>query len=222
MEHISLIYQLHSPEELVRLSNYGHWVEGGMFLLVVVFSLLNIFFGKTKPRLVYAWPTLVFLSGIFLFVFSYSHHYNEMAAAWKATWQDPQQRQHFYMGVLITLAGLGELIALKLQKPISVFKFFLPASLAIIGILFLTHPQHGTSEAVVQAKMIHNYLGATILLSGIFKVAEVLWSKNKRWLLYPWIIFLAIAALLLIGYREPEGAYLVPAEGQSIQHNNMH
>ena len=70
--------------------------------------------------------------------------------------------------------------------------------------------------------MIHNYLGATILLSGIFKFAEVLWSKTNRWLLYPWIVFLAIAAFLLIGYREPEGAYLVPAEGQSIQHNNMH
>lgn len=221
MEHISLIYQLHSPEELVRLSNYAHWAEGGMFLLVVIFSLLNIFFGKYKPKLGFVWPTLVLLSGLFLFVFSYSHHYNEMALAWKATWTDGQQRQHFYMGVLITLAGLGELIALKLEKSISVFKFFLPISLSLIGILFLTHPQHGTSEAVVQAKMIHNYLGVAILLSGVFKFAEVLWSKKAQWLLYPWIVFLAIAAVLLVGYREPEGAYRLAPDGQTTQHE-MH
>lgn len=208
METSSLIYQLHTPEQLVLFSNIGHWVEGGLFLLVAIFSALNVFYGKNKSWLAYVWPWLIVVSGVFLVIFSYAHHYNELGLAWKAAWQDMQQRQHFYMTILITIAGIGELVALKRGQAMSVSRFFLPASLSIIGMLFLTHPQHGTSEAVRQAKVIHDYLGATLVLSGVLRAIAMLTPKPNRVLALAWVFFLTVASILLIAYREPEGAYM--------------
>ncbi len=39
------------------------------------------------------------------------------------------------------------------------------------------------------------------------RAADVLWCKRFKWLAYPWIVLLVVAALMLISYREPKGAY---------------
>lgn len=51
------------------------------------------------------------------------------------------------------------------------------------------------------------YMGSAILLGGLFKGADVLWRKRFAWLAFPWIAMLLVAAVLLITYREPPGAY---------------
>ncbi|HXF44371.1 MAG TPA: hypothetical protein VNK70_02835 [Candidatus Paceibacterota bacterium] len=203
MESLAIILKLHTPEELVFYSNIAHWIEGGIFLIVALIALLQIFgYWKNKP---YLWPSLILITGLFLPLFSFSHHLNELRLAWQATIYDPQQRQHIFMAILMSIAGFSELMRLKYKG--SGWGFVLPTVLATIGVLFLTHPQHGTSVAVIQAMLFHKYLGKVFILSGVFRGAEIIWS-NRKWLVYPWIIFLSIAALLLINYREPSGAYM--------------
>jgi len=46
-----------------------------------------------------------------------------------------------------------------------------------------------------------------VILVALFRGAEVLWQPKNKWLAYPWIIGLFVAAALLITYREPYGAY---------------
>lgn len=203
MESLAIVFKIHTPEELVLYSNIAHWVEGGIFLLVAAIALLQIF-GYLKNKL-YLWPSLILIAGLFLPIFSFIHHLDELGLAWQATIYDPQQRQHMFMAILMSIGGFSELMRLKYRE--SLWKFILPIVLATIGVLFLTHPQHGTNEAVLQAALIHKYLGSVLVLSGVFRAAEMLWP-NRKWLAYPWLIFLTIAAVLLISYREPEGAYM--------------
>ena len=203
MESLPIALKLHTPEELAFYSNVAHWIEGVIFLIVAMIVLLQIF-GYLKNRL-YLWPSLILIAGLFLPIFSYIHHLDEPGLAWQATIYDPQQRQHMFMAILMSIAGFSELRRLKYRE--SLWKFLLPGVLATIGILFLTHPQHGTSEAVMQAALIHKYLGSVLVLSGVFRGVEML-QPNQKWLKYPWVIFLTIAGILLISYREPEGAYM--------------
>lgn len=216
MESLAIVLKLHTPEELVFYSNIAHWIEGGIFLIVAVIALLQVYgYWENKP---YLWPSLILIAGLFLPLFAFSHHLGELELAWQATIYDPQQRQHMLMAIIMSIAGFSELMRLKYRE--SLWKFVLPIVLATIGILFLTHPQHGTSEAVLQAALIHKYLGGVLVLSGVFRGVEVLWP-NRKWLAYPWLVFLTIAAVLLISYREPEGAYMPMDQNMSQMDHSM-
>lgn len=218
MESLAIVLKLHTPEELVFYSNVAHWIEGAIFLIVAMVALLQIF-GYLKNKL-YLWPSLILIAGLFLPLFAFSHHLGELELAWQATIYDPQQRQHMFMALLMSIAGFSELMRLKYRE--SLWKFVLPVVLSIIGVLFLTHPQHGTSDAVLQAALIHKYLGSVLVLSGVFRALEMLWqNKNKKWLAYPWLIFLTFAAALLISYREPQGAYMPMDQNMSQMDHSM-
>lgn len=203
MESLAIILKIHTPEELILYSNIAHWIEGAIFLIVAFIAIIQALgYWKNKQ---YLWPSLILGAGLFLPIFSYIHHLDELRLAWQATIYDPQQRQHMFMALLMIVAGIGELTRIKRQE--SSWRFALPAVLAVIGILFLTHPQHGTSDAVVRATIIHNYLGIVLVLAGLFRSIEVYRPNKSKWLAFSWIFFLIIASILLISYREPEGAY---------------
>ena len=205
-DSLFLILQLHTPEELVYFSNIAHWIEGILFILVAIFVSLEVF-GVVKGKGKYIWPSTLLAAGLFLPLFSFTHHFAEMALAWKASIYDPQQRQHLFMTVLIALAGFTEINYLRTKA--MAWRFVMPAVLGTIGILFLTHPQHGTGEAVARAVSIHQYLGTMLILSGVFRLIEIMSIKNPLWLRLTWALFLLSAAILLIIYREPAGAYEV-------------
>ncbi len=203
MEPLAIVYALHTPEELILYSNIAHWIEGAIFFAVAVIALLQALgYWRNRP---YLWPGLILAAGLFLPLFAFSHHVGEIGLTWKATIGDPQQRQHMVMAVLMVIAGLGEII--RVRRPGSPWKFALPTALFAIGILFLTHPQHGTSEAVMRASSIHTYLGSVLVLSGVLRGMEMVWGSRYKLLSFLWLFFLIIAATLLISYREPQGAY---------------
>ena len=94
MEHLSLLLQLHTQEELIFFSNLAHWIEGGLFFFVAIVAFLHAI-GYFKAKWTdYLWPTIILMAGLFLPIFTFSHHFDEMELAWKATIFDPQQRQH--------------------------------------------------------------------------------------------------------------------------------
>ena len=68
-------------------------------------------------------------------------------------------------------------------------------------------PANRTPEAVAESVLKHRYLGLVIALAGLFKAAEVAWHRRFKWLAFPWIALLLLAAAILLTYREPEGAY---------------
>lgn len=209
--------QLHTAAEMQQISNIAHIVEGLLISSAAVLALAEPVLVRTvmRNRAILAWPALIFLSGIFLasYLIIPHHGLDQATKQWAFVWYDPQQRQHLQIAVLL-LAGAGvELLARHrtaagISRPGTNFLWGgWPLALAIVGILFVTHPQHGTSAAVEQATLIHRVLGLLLIGAAIFRTAEKFGTMRTRWSGRAWPLFLLAAGGLLLIYREPAGAY---------------
>lgn len=213
----NLIFQLHTPEEFRMLSSTAHWMAGYIFIGVVIVAFLqSLGFFKTKT---YLWPLLVAFAGLIFIPFTLMHHgVSELPLVWKVLQLDPQQRQHFIMFNLLSFAGIIELfLSLKKIKG-NLWHFIWPGVLLVIGYMFLTHPQHGTTQSLTYTMPFHTTLGTILIITGVLKAFELRWAKKYKWIAYGWIIFLFVASIMLISYNEPEGSYRMdssqPAQNQ--------
>ena len=210
----------HTPEEMILFSNLAHWFEGGLLLVVVAVALLQAF-GVLKIKTAQIiWSIFVFMAGSFLVPYMLMHHgLDRIDDTWRFIIGDPQQLQHLIMGVLLMLGGLVELfIALNAFRE-KIWKYVFPAVLAVIGVMFIIHNQHGTAAAIHQSVVYHRYLGSALILTGALKALESSFREKYGWIVYPWIIAMFVTAIMLITYREPKGAYqVIPMQG--IETNN--
>jgi hypothetical protein len=151
---------------------------------------------------------LIVVAGVFLPIYILLQRgLDQVGANWNFVIHDPQQRQHIFMALLLVIAGIAELLVRSKTVQGRLWKFVAPLALLVIGITLLFHTQYGTPEAVAEAMRKHHYQGITVILVGVFRVADLLWRQSQKWLAYGWIVFLFMAAALLITYREPWGAY---------------
>lgn len=181
----------HSSEERRRLSDLGHVVEGVLLAAVAILAFLGgagiAAWGSA------VWPMLILVAGLLLLLFIYLPH---PPSDWPLIWRDAQQRQHTLMAAAITAAGAAELL---------LWGYAWPAALLLIGVMFLVHEQHGTSAAAAKAVRLHRVLGATIIIAGLLRAAEIVSGAGILAVLWPLALLAAAVQLLL--YREPPGAY---------------
>lgn len=184
----------HTPDELRRASNLAHRVEGVLLLVIAVLAIAGNVFGTAWPSI--AWPVLVLMAGLLLLLAIYPTH---PVGDWPLIWHDPQQRQHTTIALALIAAGTAEFF----RSSSSALGWVRPGALALIGVLFVTHAQHGTGEAVQEAARRHRFLGVTLILAGLIAAA---WTSNIA-LAVLWPVPLLAAAVQLLVYREPKGAY---------------
>ncbi len=203
-----LIFQLHTPEEFRYLSSVGHWIAGYIFLSVSAIAFLQtIGFLKTKK---YLWPAIVVIASIFTIPYFLLHHgIDQLGRVWQVITLDPQQKQHFIMFNLLFIAGVVELLVSLKKIKGKIWQSVWPGMFVIIGYMFLTHPQHGTAQAQSYTVPYHTTLGTLLMITGVLKAVEVIWSQKYKLITYGWIIFLFIASVMLITYNEPEGSYQI-------------
>src|SRR5262245_1585534 len=150
-----------------RLSNIGHWAEGALFGALGILALLQALDLLTgAARFVPA--TVLLLAGAFLPAFLFGHSHGTPGHA-RVLLKDPQQRQHLAMAGLLLAAGGAEL-AVVLGAPTGL-GYVWPAVLAVIGVMFTLHTQHGDHAAMAKAIRFHRVLGATIILAGMARAA---------------------------------------------------
>ncbi|HAG27575.1 TPA: hypothetical protein DCG61_02240 [Patescibacteria group bacterium] len=215
---------LNSPEDLRLLSNIGHWVAGGIFSIIVLFTIAKVQGYLRSKKGQYILPWFLFISSSLALVafLPFHHGLNNFEAVWNYLILDPQQRQHFIMLCLFVIAGTAELLNRKNFERINLWQFILPAVIMMIGLLFLYHPQHGNHEAIQWTATFHRYLGLNLIFAGVIRIIDLLWQNKPRWFSYIWIIFLSIASIMLITYREPDGAtFKVPEIELQNQSNEM-
>lgn len=199
---------LQSPETLRWISNLAHWIEGGMFAIVGLLALLQALGYAQSKGAQYIWPVLILIAGVFLPGFILMQRgFEGIGVTWSLVTRDPQQREHFAMAALLLAAGAAEVLLRTNTHRSRLWRFVSPAALVIIGAVFFVHTEYGTPEAIAEAAKKHAYMGLAILLAGVFKAAEVLWARKFPRIVFAWIAMLFVAALLLISYREPPGAY---------------
>ena len=186
----------HVPAELRRASDLAHRVEGVLLLVIAVLAIAGNVFETAWASI--AWPVLVLMAGLLLLLAIYPTH---PLGDWPLIWRDPQQRQHTIIALALIAAGTAELF----RSSPGGLGWVWPGALALIGILFLTHAQHGTGQAVERAVRRHRFLGATLILAGL-SAAVAAWTSNAA-LAVLWPVVLLAAAAQLLVYREPEGAY---------------
>lgn len=191
-------FKSHTSEEMRRLSNQGHIMEGALLAAIGILAILNNMGVADWAATV--WRLLALLTGIALLIILYPRH---PISEWGLIWRDPQQRQHTVIAMVIILAGIAEFV--QTNAGVLVLQYVWPVALLIIGILFMTHTQHGRGEAVHQAALRHRALGVTIIIAGLVRLLEIILQSNVLGLLWP--IALLIAAVQLVIYREPKGAF---------------
>ena len=197
-----------TPEQLQWISNLAHWIEGGMFATVALIALLQALGYAQSKAAQYLWPGLILVAGVFLPAYILLQRgFDGIGLTWNLVIEDPQQREHFLMALLLLAAGLAEVLDRAKLLLTRLRKFVAPAAFVAIGLLFVFHTEYGTPEAIAESVTKHRYLGLVIAIAGLFKAADGLWRKKFRWIAFPWIAMLFIAALILITYREPAGAY---------------
>lgn len=206
---------LHTPEEMQKLSNLGHRVEGILLIMVAVLAIGEAT-GILKIKLL--WPSVIVVAGAFLIAFLLLHHgLSKFKLVWSLILSDGQQRQHLIMASLLIIAGMSEIIYRTWN--VNTFRFAWPLVICTIGILFLIHEQHGSSEAVEWAQTIHRYLGLLLILVSICIVLNITLGETYRWLLYLWPSLLIATSILLLIYQEPKGAY--KQDGSHESHKEM-
>jgi len=200
--------QLQTPEELQWVSNLAHWIEGGLFAVVALIALFQKLGYLQSKAAQFLWPGLILFAGVFLPAYILLQRgLDGIGTTWNLVIRDPQQREHFLMALMLLAAGFAETLIRKEGRRSELWRFVAPGALMIIGIVLFFHTEYGTPDAVAEATRKHIYLGQVIILAGLFKAAEVLWARRFKWLGFAWIALLFLAALMLVTYREPKGAY---------------
>ena len=202
----------HTAAEMRDISNFAHWIEGGFIALFAIVALLEAVGRLGAGRQHYLWPLLVFSAGAFLAAILILPVHG--LALWREqlrfVLQDPQQRQHVLIAFALLAAGSAEYV--RRARPAwdgPWLRFVWPAAVAGIGLSFLLHTQHGSGEAIATATKIHRGLAVVLLSAGVLAAGDAAVRRRRRWLSVSWPILLLVAAAMLIGYREPAGAYEV-------------
>ena len=204
MQHGAIAW--HTPEEMQLISNAAHVVEGVIIAVVALIALAQAFGYAVSGRARFAWPGLVLFAGVFLLLYLLIpwHGFDQAVAQWQYIFTDPQQRQHFAIALALTIAGLAEVTYLR--RVDGWLEVVFPLATIAVGAAFYLHTQHGTTEAVQRAVLIHRLLGVVLGSAGLLALTARI-RPQTRWLQFAWPAALFIAALLLFAYREPAGAY---------------
>lgn len=185
----------HSPEQERAYSNVGHGIEGAI-ITTVGLTLARAALTGDDAHDQHASRFLVAAGALLgAGLVAGSFHHGGPIRFFRA---DHQQRQHLEMSAWILGAGLARPQG-RLGAVVS------DALVARVGQMFLTHEQHGTSQAAADAKAKHERLGGTIVAAA---AVQTLGDLSKRRALRSVGAALMIAAgLQLLLYREPQGAY---------------
>lgn len=207
----------HTAEEMRGLSNLAHVIEGVVLAAAAVLALAEATGRRCDHRGRITWPVVILFAGIVLLAYLlFPHHgLSNAGTQWAFIFGAPQQRQHVILAALVVSGGAAELLFRRGQLRGRAWSLVWPITAVTAGILFVAHPQHGTSEAIARAMTLHRWIGALLVVTGVVRALEVLAATRARWVKYAWPLTLLAAAVLLALYREPQGAYDVhpPAHG---------
>jgi hypothetical protein len=199
----------HTPEEMRQLSDLAHRIEGALLGTVAAIALAQAGRRWSSVRAQLLWPVLLLTAGVILLGYLLIPHHGLDRAGdqWRFVLGDAQQRQHVILALLVAIGGGSELFYRAGRLRSRLWQLGMPAAAVTIGLLFALHAQHGTTEAVARAILIHRTLGTLLITTGMLRAFEVLTARHRRWLSTAWPLTLLAASVLLVVYREPEGAY---------------
>ena len=192
---------LHTPQELVQLSNAAHVAEGIVLAIIGVLVIAQGLGYLQKAWQRYLVPSIALLASLILAGFLFVDHHNELPVAWHWVTTDMQQQQHLLIGVILGVTSIAALIGLKLKQ--KWLEFALPVAFAAIGVVFLVHPQHGSDSEAARALLIHRVAGTSLIIAGLAGAGALLRKEWRKVLSIVAGVLLIVSAGLFVSYREP-------------------
>lgn len=211
---IQHVAPLHTADEMRAMSDLAHSIVGALLALAAAAALAQAVRRPWRGAALLFWPGLIGAAGLFLLVYLlFPHHGSDHALEqWRWVFTDGQQRQHVVLGSLALAAGAAEIWSTR--RAAAALKLVWPGVAALAGLAFLAvHPQHGASSSVHEALLVHRLIGGLLVATGAFRCGEI--AFGARWLGPLWPLTLLGAALLLLTYREPPGAFTGAATNTS-------
>ena len=192
---------LHTPQELVQLSNAAHVAEGIVLVIVGILVIAQGFGFLKKTWKQYLVPAIALLASLLLAGFLFVDHLNELPRAWHWITTDMQQQQHLLIAVILFVASIAALIGLKLKQ--KWLEAALPVAFAAIGVVFLVHPQHGTDSEAARALLIHRVAGTSLIIAGLALASTTFLNRWRKITAIIAGVLLIVSAGLFVSYREP-------------------
>lgn len=197
-----------TPQQLRDLSNLAHTLEGGVIAVVGVLTLLEALRGESRGPLRLVWPMVLLGAALLLPAFVLVASEQPIVDAAAFMWRDPQQRQHLFMAATLLAAAVLEFW--RRWTRTASWSGAWPAALVVLGGLLMTHTEYGTADAVRWAERQHLYQGITAVAAGAGFAVARLHNRAGRLAVIIGPLLVLAAAILLLTYREPPGAYESP------------
>jgi hypothetical protein len=203
--------KIHTTAEWVQYSALGHRIIGGFIALVFITSILERFkFRSSTVFSKYISPIVLIVLGLGLSIVDAIYHaiYNP-SAVWYLLTHISQFGQHFWIGVLLLVAGIAEWIRTHRNK--QVLSFVVPVVIFLVGTIFFFHQQLGVVPSVRESMNWHMFFGAMLVIGATFRVLDILFFEEKKAFFIFWIVAVLIGSGMMATYHEPEGSYQLPA-----------
>lgn len=202
---------LETPAQLRAASNLAHWTEGLVLIVLGLIAIVEARGGLKSCLGRFLWPGVITAAGGLLPVFMlFRRGFANLGLSWREIVQDQQQIQHLWLAAILVAAGVVEISRRAEWLRSKSWGLAVPAGLILLGSLLWVHVQYGTPEAVAEALLWHRLQGAFLILAGFLMGSAVVFPARQHWLTFGWIFSLFLSSLLLLAYREPQGAYETP------------
>lgn len=199
--------KIHTTDEWVQYSALGHWIIGGFIALVFLTSVLERFkvlWGIIFSK--YISPIVLIVLGLALSIVDAIYHaiYNP-DAVWYLLTHISQFGQHFWIGILLLVAGVAEWV--RTHKNKKMLSFVVPIVIFLVGTIFFFHQQLGVVSSVRESMNWHMFFGAMLVIGATFRVLDILFFEEKKGFFVLWIVAVLIGSGMMATYHETEGSY---------------
>jgi hypothetical protein len=137
-----------TADEMRGLSNLAHLIEGVVLAIAALIVRAEAPGRLRGERGRIAWPSIILFAGVVLLGYLLIPHHGlaNARAQWGFIFGVPQQRQHVVLAALVVIGGGAELLSRRGRLRGRAWSLRWPVAAATAGILFIAHPQHGTSR----------------------------------------------------------------------------
>lgn len=190
-------------------SEQVHWL-GGVAFVVVVSLLLAYHAGVARWRGI-PWLLPVLLVGYGI----------ESGLDWwihgdaRPQHYLPQALQHVLQGGAMLVAGLIEGARLRSRLQAPGWGYVLPAALAIVGIAFWGHSQHGTQVDPMVMMVQHQAFAIALLAAALMRTIEIA-ARHRGVFEGAWLAPLLIFGGLLLVYTESDAMRSMPSHATTV------
>ena len=114
--------------------------------------------------------------------------------------------QHQIQGAVALAVGAIEVARASGRLQSRAWGLVLPLGLMAVGIMFISHSQHGTAAMRAQLAL-HRILGSTVILMAIVRAIDVLGWARSNWARVGWLLLGLGISLQLFLYAEDPGGH---------------